>query len=84
MSRIIRSVACAVSGGVDSAVSAYLLKRNGFQVTGVFMTNWDPLDEGVQCSVSADRNDAKLVCERLDIPFLELNFVREYWIYVFQ
>ncbi|KAF7249207.1 hypothetical protein EG68_08529 [Paragonimus skrjabini miyazakii] len=84
MPSLIRSVACAISGGVDSAVSAYLLKKKGFNVTGVFMTNWDPLDEGVSCSLSSDRDDAKLVCEKLDIPFRELNFVREYWIYVFQ
>ncbi|KAA3675935.1 tRNA-5-taurinomethyluridine 2-sulfurtransferase [Paragonimus westermani] len=83
MTKLIRSVACAISGGVDSAVSAYLLKKNGFDVTGVFMTNWDSLNEGVSCSLSSDRDDAKLVCERLDIPFRELNFVREYWIYVF-
>ncbi|KAF6776500.1 hypothetical protein AHF37_04381 [Paragonimus kellicotti] len=84
MPNLIRSVACAISGGVDSAVSAYLLKKNGFDVVGVFMTNWDPLNEGMSCSLSSDRDDAKLVCERLDIPFHELNFVREYWIYVFQ
>ncbi|VDP94249.1 unnamed protein product [Echinostoma caproni] len=73
-----------VSGGVDSSVSAYLLKKKGFEVKGVFMTNWDPLDEGLQCSVNEDREDAKQVCERLKIPFYELNFVREYWQFVFE
>ncbi|CAL8080315.1 unnamed protein product [Calicophoron daubneyi] len=83
MYKTIRTVACAVSGGVDSAVSAYLLKKNGFEVKGVFMKNWDQLDEGAQCSTDVDRQDAQYVCEKLDIPFYELNFFREYWNYVF-
>ncbi|KAA0183408.1 tRNA 5-methylaminomethyl-2-thiouridylate methyltransferase [Fasciolopsis buskii] len=84
MLRNIRTVACAISGGVDSSVSAYLLKKKGFKVKGVFMTNWDPLDEGLSCSINKDREDAKRVCEHLKIPFFELNFVREYWQFVFE
>ncbi|VDQ01560.1 unnamed protein product [Trichobilharzia regenti] len=67
-SRCIHSVVCAVSGGVDSAVSAYLLKKKGFQVKGVFMTNWDVLDEKVDCSIDKDRQDAQYICEHLGIP----------------
>ncbi|KAM3173522.1 hypothetical protein ACTXT7_012339 [Hymenolepis weldensis] len=81
----IRRVACAISGGVDSAVSAYLLKRKGnsFDVVGVFMTNWNQLDEKVKCSVDADREHARFVAKNLGIDFVELNFVKEYWNDVF-
>ncbi|VDO03529.1 unnamed protein product [Rodentolepis nana] len=79
----IRRVACAISGGVDSAVSAYLVKRQGFDVVGVFMTNWDQRDEKVKCSIDADRDDAKYVAKTLRIDFVELNFVKEYWNDVF-
>lgn len=47
------------------------------------MTNWDFLDEEVQCSSVSDRYFAKLVCDHLKIPFYELNFVKEYWNFVF-
>ncbi|XP_037244943.1 mitochondrial tRNA-specific 2-thiouridylase 1 isoform X3 [Falco biarmicus] len=78
-----RSVACAVSGGVDSAVAALLLRRRGYQVTGVFMKNWDPLDEQGACSVDRDCEDAYRVCQKLDIPFHQVSYVKEYWNEVF-
>uniref|UniRef100_A0A8B9MU65 tRNA-5-taurinomethyluridine 2-sulfurtransferase n=1 Tax=Accipiter nisus TaxID=211598 RepID=A0A8B9MU65_9AVES len=78
-----RRVACAVSGGVDSAVAALLLRRRGYQVTGVFMKNWDPLDEQGACSIDRDCEDAYRVCQKLDIPFHQVSYVKEYWNEVF-
>ncbi|XP_051496077.1 mitochondrial tRNA-specific 2-thiouridylase 1 isoform X2 [Apus apus] len=78
-----RRVACAVSGGVDSAVAALLLRRRGYQVTGVFMKNWDALDEQGACSIDRDCEDAYRVCQKLDIPFHQVSYVKEYWNEVF-
>ncbi|XP_036596571.1 mitochondrial tRNA-specific 2-thiouridylase 1 isoform X1 [Trichosurus vulpecula] len=78
-----RRVACAVSGGVDSAVAALLLRRRGYEVTGVFMRNWDSLDEHGACSADRDCEDAARVCRVLDIPFRQVSFVKEYWHDVF-
>jgi len=66
-----------LSGGVDSAVSAYLLKKDGFDVTAGFMINYrDP--ENLNCTTRIDKIEAKKVAKFLDIPFLELDFVKEY------
>ncbi|CAI9545098.1 unnamed protein product [Staurois parvus] len=72
-----------MSGGVDSAVAALLLKRRGYQVTGVFMNNWDVVDEHGVCTAEADCEDAYKVCEKLDIPFHRISYVKEYWHDVF-
>ena len=55
----------------------------GYDVHGVFMRNWDELEEGVGCSGDADANSAKFVCKQLGIKFSEMNFVKEYWNEVF-
>ena len=60
-----------VSGGVDSSVSAYLLKEVGYDVTGVFIRVWYP--DFLECDWKKDRNDAMRVCAHLDIPFKELD-----------
>ncbi|KAJ1062047.1 hypothetical protein K5549_008389, partial [Capra hircus] len=78
-----RHVVCAVSGGVDSAVAALLLRRRGYQVTGVFMKNWDSLDERGICTADRDCEDAYRVCRILDIPFRQVSYVKEYWNDVF-
>ncbi|RWS30550.1 Mitochondrial tRNA-specific 2-thiouridylase 1-like protein [Leptotrombidium deliense] len=75
-------VACLVSGGVDSCVAALLLKRQGFNVIGVHLKCWDEFENG-ECS-EKDRNDASFVCEKLGIEFKEVNYVKEYWNYVFE
>lgn len=80
----LRKIAVGVSGGVDSAVAALTLKNRGHHVIGVFMKNWDLTDEMGHCSTEADRTDAMYVCDKLDIPFHEVNFVKPYWNDVFQ
>ncbi|XP_064633032.1 mitochondrial tRNA-specific 2-thiouridylase 1-like [Lineus longissimus] len=78
-----KQVVCGISGGVDSAVAALLLKKKGFHVTGAFMRNWDTKDEFGECRADKDLEDAKLVCSHLHIPLHEVNFVKEYWNEVF-
>ncbi|KAK5849198.1 hypothetical protein PBY51_008858 [Eleginops maclovinus] len=79
----IRHVVCAMSGGVDSSVAALLLKRRGYSVTGVFMKNWDSLDESGVCNTEKDCEDAYRVCQSLDIPFHQVSYIKEYWHEVF-
>ncbi|KRZ92423.1 Mitochondrial tRNA-specific 2-thiouridylase 1 [Trichinella sp. T8] len=78
-----KSVACAISGGIDSAVAAYLLKARGFDVIGVFMKNWDLIEEFGYCCSDKDLLDAQKVCRHLKIPFHEVHFINEYWDDVF-
>ncbi|XP_075711177.1 mitochondrial tRNA-specific 2-thiouridylase 1 isoform X1 [Rhinoderma darwinii] len=79
----VRHVVCAMSGGVDSAVAGLLLRRRGYQVTGVFMNNWDVVDEHGVCTAEKDCEDAYRVCQKLDIPFHQVSYVKEYWNEVF-
>ena len=72
-----------MSGGVDSAVAAYLLKQEGYDVTGVFMKNWDEKDESGECTASIDLEDVRNVCERINIPYYNVNFEKEYYDRVF-
>ncbi len=65
-----------MSGGVDSAVSAYLLKQQGYDVTGVFIKVWQP--DNTDCGWKDERRDAMRVAAVLDIPFLTLDFSAEY------
>jgi len=69
-----------LSGGVDSAVSAALLKEQGYDVTGVYMKNWSGDDYGIQadCPWEKDQADAEAVCRYLGIPFRSFNFEKEY------
>ena len=71
-----------MSGGVDSSVTALLLKQQGYDVHGVFMKNWDD-DQDEHCPARQDYADAKAVATRLDIPLHSVNFAKEYWDKVF-
>lgn len=77
-------IAIGLSGGVDSSVSAYLLKQQGYEVIGIFMKNWEEEDTDEYCSAAEDRKDAELVAEKLGIPFHTINFASEYWDHVFE
>lgn len=79
-----KRVIVALSGGVDSSVSAWLLKEQGFDVQGLFMKNWEREDYNVPCTATQDLEDVRSVCERLDIPLHTANFSQEYWELVFQ
>lgn len=71
-------VVVGMSGGVDSAVAAYLLKREGYDVVGVFMKNWEEeADDGV-CTAAADYEDVKSVSGTIGIPYYTVNFAKEY------
>jgi len=78
------TVAVGMSGGVDSSVSAALLQEQGYKVVGLHMTNWDEFDETGQCSGADDAQVAEKVCKQLSIPLHHVNFVKEYWLEVFQ
>lgn len=77
------SVVVGLSGGVDSAVAALLLQQQGFQVSGLFMKNWDEDDGTEYCTAIADLADAQQVAEQLGIELHTANFAAEYWDNVF-
>lgn len=88
-----KKVLLGLSGGVDSAVAAYILKEEGYDVTCAFMRNWDayanndilgnPTIQDDICPQEQDYLDAKAVAEALSLPLLRIDFVKEYWDDVF-
>ena len=87
-----KKVVIGMSGGVDSSVAAIMLQKQGYEVIGLFMRNWDSLADGEMdapttkegiCPQEVDYNDAKKVCDKLGIPLYRKDFVKEYWDYVF-
>ena len=79
-----KKVIVGMSGGVDSSVSAYLLKQQGYQVEGLFMKNWEEDDNEEYCTAAEDLADAQAVCDKLDIHLHTINFAAEYWDNVFE
>lgn len=79
-----KSVVVGLSGGVDSAVSALLLKEQGYDVIGLFMRNWHEKDENGRCTSDDDLRDARQVCALLDIPYYTADFAEEYYERVFK
>ncbi len=71
-------VVVGLSGGVDSAVSAHLLKEQGYEVIGIFMKNWEDDDDGEYCSTRQDFLDAASVADVLGIEIEHVNFAAEY------
>lgn len=76
-------IVVGMSGGVDSSVTALLLKQQGYDVIGIFMKNWDDTDELGYCTAEEDAEDVRRVCEQLDIPYYTVNFEKEYFDKVF-
>jgi tRNA-specific 2-thiouridylase len=73
-----KDVIVGMSGGVDSAVAAFILKEYGYNVSCVFMKNWEDDDDEFYCSSEEDYSDALQVCDLLEIPLHSVNFSKEY------
>jgi tRNA-specific 2-thiouridylase len=78
-----KKIVVGMSGGVDSSVAALLLKKQGYDVQGLFMKNWEEDDTEKYCSAAEDLRDAQAVCDILNIPLHTVNFATEYWENVF-
>ena len=88
-----KTVVIGMSGGVDSSVAAIKLLQSGYKVIGLFMRNWDStinndylgnpnLDNNI-CPQEQDYNDALSVCNKIGIPLYRVDYVKEYWDFVF-
>lgn len=88
-----KKVVIGMSGGVDSSVAAILLKKQGYEVVGLFMRNWDSfVNNDIEgnpnlgnniCPQEQDYNDALAVCEKIGISLHRIDFIKEYWDNVF-
>ncbi|MFH1508946.1 MAG: tRNA 2-thiouridine(34) synthase MnmA [bacterium] len=77
-----KTIVVGMSGGVDSSVTAAILKDQSYNVIGVFMYNWDDKAMGTEkingCTAESDQQDVRKVCGQLNIPFYTFNFTKEY------
>lgn len=71
-------VIIGMSGGVDSAVAAYLLKKNNYETIGVFMKNWEEDGPDGACTAAQDYEDVRSVADAIGIPYYSINFAQEY------
>ena len=70
-----KTVVLGMSGGVDSAVSAWLLKQQGYNVVALFMHNWEETEDG-RCTAEQDFEDVKSVSDKIGIPYYSVNFAK--------
>ncbi len=73
-----KTVVVGMSGGVDSSVAAYLLKKQGYNVIGLFMMNWEETAPDGACSADSDFADVRRVCAALSVPYYSVNFAAQY------
>lgn len=88
-----QKVVLGMSGGIDSSVCAYLLKKQGYEVIGLFMQNWDSYanndilghnnNSQLKCDPQKDFEDAKKVADKLNIKIYRTQFINQYWNKVF-
>lgn len=78
-----KTVVVGMSGGVDSSVAALLLKEQGYNVVGLYMSNWDETDECGACTGEEDFADVRRVANALNIPYYTVDFAKEYMDRVF-
>ena len=76
-------VMVAMSGGVDSSLTAHLVKQTGINCAGMFMKNWEE-DDDAHCPAEQDADDARRVAAQIGLPIHTRNFAAEYWDDVFQ
>ena len=79
-------VVVGMSGGVDSSVTALLLKEQGYDVIGIFMKNWDDTDENGVCTATEDYKDVAAVADQIGIPYYSVNFEKRvlgprFWVF---
>jgi tRNA-specific 2-thiouridylase len=84
MSKSPGKIMVAMSGGVDSSVSALLLQREGYDIAGMFMKNWEEDDRFGECSAAEDVADAQAVADSMGMILHTRNFATEYWENVFE